>query len=76
MSGFPASQSMKKFIQVIIQEKSSDDWRAFCIAKDSKGNKWELRGYGSTFLDAATEIYERFNDDERNWDIYGYTVEN
>lgn len=66
---------MKQFIQIIVQEKmaeGSGDWRAFCIAKDSEGNEWELRGYGTTPEGATKDAYSKYKEDETLWDIYGY----
>jgi hypothetical protein len=63
----------KLFLQVIIQEKSHDDWRSFCIAKID-GQRWELRGYGQTFYEAAAQAYERFLGPEDQWDLCGYPV--
>lgn len=66
---------MKFLHEIRIQEKSSTDWRGFVICCDSKNNKWELRTSGkeSPAL-AATEAYNRFNEDEQYWDIYGYII--
>lgn len=67
---------MKEFIQLIIQQKgsiTSNDFRAFVIAKDAQGLTWELRGYGATAEAAAKNGWENFMDDQ-HWDVYGYTV--
>lgn len=65
---------MKRFVQIIVQEKmaeGSGDWRAFCIAEDSKGNEWELRGYGTTPEGATQDAYTKYKEDETFWNNYG-----
>lgn len=62
------------FIQIIIQEKGSDDYRSFCICRDSGGVEWELRGYGDNPVTAAADAYNRFRLCEDEWFIHGYPV--
>ena len=54
---------------------SKRDFRSFLTAKDSKGKKWELRGYGYTPIEAAQSAMDRYRDDEKNWDCYGYIID-
>ena len=66
---------MSKFIQIIIQEKSAnEDYRSFCICEDDEGNKWELRGYGSSVEESAKDAYIKFNDVDW-WHLYGEIIE-
>jgi len=66
---------MSKFIQIIIQEKSSnEDYRSFCICEDDDGHNWELRGYGSSVEAAAKDAIDKYNDEDW-WHLYGVIVE-
>ena len=69
----PAIKS-KRFVQVQVQEKGVDDWRGFCSAIDSDGCRWELRGYGKTVGEAASDAYQAFQKEEADWNIHGYRV--
>lgn len=62
---------MKRFIQLVVQSKSSDDYRAFVYCDDSTGARWEIRGYGTTALAAAEDGMARFDTDELDWYMFG-----
>ena len=64
----------KKIHEIITQEKGPDDWRSFAIVTDSRGWKWELRGYGETREWAERNARSIFNDDEKYWENEGYTI--
>lgn len=65
---------MSKFIQLVVQQKASGDYRAFLHCQDWEGNDWELRGYGSNALFAVENVMDKFADVEW-WDSYGYVIE-
>lgn len=50
------------FKNIVLQQKSTDDWRAFLtwVERDS-GMAFELRGYGSAPDEAAKDAWNRFN---------------
>ena len=60
----------RHFCQIVIQEKSDNDFRSFCHCIDADGDKWELRGYGTSVEEAAIEAWSCYNDDD--WEIHGY----
>lgn len=64
---------MKIFLQITIQEKVEEDFRAF-VAADVSGTRWELRAYGPTAVAAATEAWARFEQPVENWDAFGYAL--
>ncbi len=61
---------IKYFVQIIIQSKGLDDWRAFLIYQDiTKGYKgvvtnYEIRGYGATAEDAVKDVWMKYEDNE------------
>jgi len=56
------------FLQIKIQEKSSNDWRSFLSFYSKETNViYRLRGYGSTPGEAADDAWENFNDEELRW---------
>ena len=64
------------FGNIVIQSKNDvDDFRAFAHVRDTKGQWWELRGYGKTAGDAADSAWERFTGGESYWDIYGEPID-
>lgn len=58
-----------KFVQMDIQEKGNgdNDFRAFLYC-DYLDERFEIRGYGSTLVQAADEAYRRFTDED--WYLY------
>ena len=54
------------FIQLAIQAKASNDWRAFVYFKEnfSDTDEIELRGYGSTLREAAMDAVTKFEEYE------------
>jgi hypothetical protein len=55
---------MIHFLNITIQSKASDDWRAFLDwADDSTMTRYQLRGYGSTPGEAADDAWKRYNED-------------
>jgi len=65
---------MKTFGTITLQAKDeSCDWRSFVICFDEHGAEWELRGYGKTPEEAASDAWQKYNDSQ-NWDIYGYLI--
>jgi hypothetical protein len=61
-------------LQIVIQEKGSDDYRSFAIVKHPNGDRWELRGYGSTPGKAADHVYDRFEQEPEQWEFYGHPI--
>jgi hypothetical protein len=57
----------KQFIRIIVQKVRSNDFRSFCICKDSHYAEWELRGFGTTPMEATQDVYEQFLEDEKKW---------
>ena len=60
---------IKHFVQIIVQCKASDDWRAFLIYQDiSFGFKgvvnYEIRGYGTNAVEATEDVWAKYEDDE------------
>lgn len=56
------------FRKIIIQEKSSDDWRSFLsFYSEETEVLYQIRGYGSTPGEAADDVYKTFNDEELRW---------
>ena len=48
------------FCQLIIQSKDDNiDWRSFLTYRED-GVKYEIRGYGQTYLETATDAYETY----------------
>ena len=67
-----ASES-KKFYQIIIQSKDDkEDFRAFCHCEDKEGNKWELRGYGTSAATAAADAWLAYVGND--WEADGHIV--
>ena len=59
---------MIQFLNITIQSKSDDDWRAFLDWADSDiMMRYQIRGYGNT-PGAAADAWSKFNDDR---DFYG-----
>ena len=59
---------MIHFLQIVIQSKASDDWRAFLQYADSDEMMvYEIRGYGSTPGTAADDAYAKYNDDPESY---------
>ena len=59
---------MIHFLNITIQQKSNDDWRAFLHWADSSTmTRYELRGYGATPAEAANDAWKKYNDDR---DLY------
>ena len=69
---------MKYFGDIVIQSKNDkDDFRSFAHVRDSEGNEWELRGYGTSVEMAAKKVWDLYNDEEYYWETSGYiTKEN
>lgn len=69
----PAKSILKKsFIQIIVQEKSTDDYRAFCICSDGEGWIYELRSGGHGTPQEAVEIvFGYYQLSIHLWEIYG-----
>ena len=65
---------MKKIRKIVCQEKMPGDWRSFTIATDEYGTDWEIRGYGKTREEAEQQGINRFNEETKDWDIYGYRI--
>lgn len=51
-----------KFVQLVVQEKSGGDYRAFLYYKfdEAPGSEFELRGYGQTGAAAAADAWDRY----------------
>lgn len=62
------------FIQMTIQSKASNDFRAFLTCNDSTGIEWEIRGYGKTPVEASENAWKKYSEGEEYWSIYGYVV--
>ena len=55
---------MIHFLKITVQSKASDDFRAFLDWADSDTmTRYQLRGYGSTPGEAATDAWNKYNDD-------------
>lgn len=66
---------MREIQKIVVQRKSDEDYRGFAIVEDSEGNTWELRGcHGESVDEAKKNAVKCFEDDEENWDIYGYII--
>jgi hypothetical protein len=68
------NKEFSMFIQMTIQSKASNDFRAFLACTDSNGIEWEIRGYGKTPVEASENAWKKYSEDEGFWHIYGYTV--
>lgn len=56
------------FLQMKIQEKSSNDWRSFLSFYSKETDViYGLRGYGSTPGEAADDAWKTFCDEELRW---------
>jgi hypothetical protein len=56
---------MIHFLQIAIQKKASDDFRAFLDWADSDEMMvYQLRGYGSTPGQAADDAYAKYADED------------
>lgn len=56
------------FVQMILQEKCSNDWRSFLSFYSKETDViYGLRGYGSTPGEAADNAWEKFNDEYLRW---------
>jgi hypothetical protein len=54
-----------EFIQLTVQEKGPEDFRAFVYYKESVcSDTYELRGYGSSVLAACDDAMSRFFEHE------------
>lgn len=52
------------FLKITIQEKGSDDYRAFLDFADRETMMvYQIRGYGGTPGDAANDVWVRYKDD-------------
>jgi hypothetical protein len=52
-----------KFIQLTVQEKGPEDFRAFVYYKESVcSDTYELRGYGSSVIGACADAMSRFSE--------------
>jgi len=60
------------FCQIVIQSKADDDWRSFLTYRED-GNLYGIRGYGRTYLEAATDAYETYMSSDRNNPFYMVT---
>lgn len=59
---------MIHFLNITLQQKSKNDWRAFLDWGDSETmTRYQLRGYGDTPGEAADDAYYKF---EKNRDEY------
>lgn len=57
---------MIHFLNITIQCKSNDDWRAFLHWADSSTmTRYELRGYGTTPAEAADDAWKNYNGEHR-----------
>jgi hypothetical protein len=56
MKQMKPNKSKKYFGNIVIQQKSEDDFRSFAHVCDSIGQWWELRGYGKTPSDTSMTI--------------------
>jgi len=55
---------MIHFLQITIQEKSRDDYRAFLDWGDSEAQMvYQIRGYGDTPGKAADDAHRKFQED-------------
>lgn len=53
---------MIHFLNITLQQKSKNDWRAFLDWADSDTmSRYQLRGYGSTPGEAADDAYAKYN---------------
>jgi hypothetical protein len=56
------------FLEMIIEEKCCNDWRAFLSFYSTETNVvYRLRGYGSTPGEAADDAWKTFNDEDLRW---------
>ena len=59
---------MIHFLDITIQKKSNEDWRAFLDwADDETMIVYQLRGYGSTPGEAADQAYAKYNEDRDHY---------
>ena len=59
---------MIHFLNITIQSKSTDDFRAFLDWADSDTmTRYQLRGYGSTPGEAATDAWNKYNGDRDSY---------
>ena len=62
---------MRELIEIIVAPKNEkNDWRSFVHCLNSRGEKWEIRGYGTTPTEATRSAIERFNEPEEDWSGY------
>ncbi len=54
---------MHHFGNIVINQKASDDYRAFLYWRDENNDCWEIRGYGLTAGKAADDAYSRYEQD-------------
>jgi len=65
---------MTFFQNIVLQSKDdNEDWRSFLHFLDEDRAQWELRGYGKTLEETATNAWNRYLDSE-NWENYRYTL--
>lgn len=63
-----------KFISIVVYAKDvTCDWRSFITCSDGD-NVWEIRGYGSTVVEAVSVVWDRFNAPD-DWDLYGEIID-
>lgn len=51
------------FVQLVIQQKGENDYRAFLVWRDD-GIDYELRGYGQNPLCACDDAWMKFKEDK------------
>jgi len=61
---------MIHFLNIVVQRKSMDDWRAFLYWSDSSTmTRYEIRGYGATPAEAADDAWNRYNEDRELYTV-------
>ena len=61
---------MIQFLNITIQQKSTNDWRSFLSWADSSTmTRYELRGYGATPAEAADDAWNRYNEDRELYTV-------
>ena len=59
---------MIHFLNITLQQKAKNDWRAFLDWADSETmTRYQLRGYGGTPGEAADDAYHRFETDREKY---------
>ena len=68
---------MRRFRQLVINEKGLGDYRAFLHCEGSDGKVWVIRGGGGSPLDALLDTWITFTEEkESDWNIFGEVVYN